>query len=50
VHHSFKKLERVLTLVIRRAKGLELMNLFFITHLSISSYKMGAFDLENYGF
>jgi hypothetical protein len=46
VHHSFKKLERVLTLVIRRAKGLE----FFITHLSTFDYKMGAFDLENYGF
>jgi hypothetical protein len=49
VHHSFKKLERVLTLVIRRAKRIELM-IFFITHLSTFGYKMGAFDLENYGF
>jgi hypothetical protein len=28
VHHSFLKLERILTLIIRRAKGLEIMNYF----------------------
>ncbi len=31
VHRSFFKLERILTLMIRRAKNLELMKLFFIT-------------------
>jgi hypothetical protein len=34
VHHSFFKLKKILILMIRRAKGLELMNFFFITHLS----------------
>jgi len=33
VHHSFWKLERILTLK-RRAKGLELMKFFFITNFS----------------
>ncbi len=40
VHHSFWKLERILTLMIRRAKGLELMNFFFITHLNTFGSKM----------
>jgi hypothetical protein len=29
VHHSFWKLEKILTLMNRRAKGLELMSFFF---------------------
>jgi hypothetical protein len=33
------KLERILTLMIRRAEGLELMN-FFITHMSTFDSKM----------
>jgi hypothetical protein len=33
VHHAFWKLERVLTLMIRKAKWLELMKIIFITHL-----------------
>jgi len=46
--HSFWKLERILTLMIRRAKGLELMKIVFITleHIWFKS----LFDLENYGF
>jgi hypothetical protein len=34
VHHSFWKLERILTLMIRKAKVFEVMNLFFVTHLN----------------
>jgi len=34
LHYSFWKLERILTLIIRTAKGLELMNFFFTTNLS----------------
>jgi hypothetical protein len=41
VHHSFWKLERILTLMIRRAKGLELIKNVFITHLSIFGSKKG---------
>ncbi len=33
VHHSFWKLERILTLMIRKPKGFELMKIIFITHL-----------------
>ncbi len=33
VHHSFWKLEKILTLMIRKTKGLELMKFVFITHL-----------------
>jgi hypothetical protein len=33
VHHSFWKLERILTLKIKREKGFELINTIFITHL-----------------
>jgi hypothetical protein len=35
VHHSFSKLENILTLMIRRAKGLELMKKKIITDFSI---------------
>jgi len=48
VHHSFWKLKRILILMIRRAKGFELMKIVFITiwtHLVQS-----VFDFENYGF
>jgi hypothetical protein len=48
VHHSFKKLERILTLMIRKAKGLELMNIIFTTNLNTFGSKM--FDLKNYRF
>jgi hypothetical protein len=48
VLHSFWKLGRILTLIIRRAKGLELMN-FFYNRLEHIWFKC-AFDLENYGF
>jgi len=34
LHHSFRKLEKILKLMIRRAKGLELMKTIFITDLS----------------
>ncbi len=34
VHHSFWKLKKILTLMIRRANGLELMKIAFITNLS----------------
>jgi len=34
VQYSFSKLERILTLMIRRAKGLELMKIIFMTLLS----------------
>jgi len=51
------KLEKILTLMIRRAKGLELMKFIFITNLSTFGSKifltlkiMDIFDLENYGF
>ncbi len=33
VHHAFRKLKRILTLMIKKAKGLELMKIVFITHL-----------------
>ncbi len=49
-HHSFWKLERILTLMIKRAKGLEQMKIVFITHLNKFGSKTCAFDLENYGF
>ncbi len=32
--HHLSNLERILTLMIRRAKGLELMEFFFITNLN----------------
>jgi len=34
VHHSFQNLERILTLMIRKAKGLELMKIVFIANLN----------------
>ncbi len=51
VHHSFFKLERILTLMIKKAKGLELMKIIFITHLSTFGSKMfltlKTIDFEN---
>jgi hypothetical protein len=51
VHYSFSKLERILTLMIRRAKGLEFMNYFFMTLLSTFGSKMfltlKIMDFEN---
>jgi hypothetical protein len=41
-------LERILTLIIKRAKGLELMKIVFITHLNTFGSKV--LDCENYGF
>jgi hypothetical protein len=49
VHHSFLKLERILTLMIRREKTLEMMKIIFVTHLSPFGLK-SVVDLENYGF
>jgi len=40
VHHSFLKLKRIVTLMIRKAKGLELMKIVFITHLSTFGSKV----------
>jgi hypothetical protein len=44
-------LERILTLIIRKAKGFELMNFFFITHLNTFGSKMflslKTIDFEN---
>jgi hypothetical protein len=40
VHHSFRKLERILTLMIRKAKILELMKIIFITHLNTFGSKV----------
>jgi hypothetical protein len=36
----FEKLERILTLMIRKEKGLELMRIDFITHLSTFGSKI----------
>ncbi len=51
VHHSFWKLERILTLMIRREKGFELIKNVFITHLSTFGSKMfltlKIMDFEN---
>jgi hypothetical protein len=47
----FLKLERILTLMIRMAKGLELMKIAFIIHLNIFGSKMfltmKIMDFEN---
>ncbi len=40
VHHSFWKLEMILTLIVRKAKGFELMKIVFITHLSTFGSKV----------
>jgi hypothetical protein len=40
VLNSFWKLERILILMIRREKGLELMKIIFITHLNTFSSKV----------
>jgi len=40
VHHFFWKLERILTLIIRREKGLEVMKIIFITNLSTFGSKV----------
>ncbi len=40
VHHSFQKLERILTFMIRRAKVIELMKIVFITYLSTFGSKV----------
>jgi len=34
VHHSFSKLERILTLMIISTKGLELMKVIFVVNMS----------------
>jgi hypothetical protein len=34
VHDSFWKLERILTLIIKKENGLELMKIVYITHLN----------------
>jgi hypothetical protein len=51
VHHSFWKLEKILTLMIIRAKGLKLMKIVYITNLStFRSNKLltlKIMDLEN---
>jgi hypothetical protein len=41
-------MERILTLMVRKAKGLELMIIFFITHLN--TFGSSAFDPKNYEF
>ncbi len=51
VHHSFWKLKMILTLMIRRAKELELMKIVFITYFSTFGSKMfltlKIMDFEN---
>ncbi len=51
VHCSFKKMERVLTLMIRREKGFEVMIFFLITHLNMFGSKifltLKIMDFEN---
>jgi hypothetical protein len=51
VHHSFWKLEKILTLMIRRAKGFKLMNYFFMTDLNTFGSKvfltLKIMDFEN---
>jgi len=51
VHHFFWKLERILTLMIKKEKGLELMKMIFIIHLSTFSSKvfltLKIMDFEN---
>ncbi len=49
VHHSFWKSERILTLMIIKAKGYELMNYFFNNQFEHIWFK-NAFDPENYRF
>jgi len=50
-HHSFLKLARILTLMVRREKGFELMIFFYITHLSTFGSKvfltLKIMDFEN---
>jgi hypothetical protein len=51
VHHSFWKLERILMLMIKMAKGFELMKISFITNLNTFGSKFKpTFDPKNYGF
>ncbi len=51
IYHSFWKLERILTLMIKRAKGLELMKIVLITHLNTFGPKvfltLKIMDFEN---
>jgi hypothetical protein len=41
-------MERILTLMIKKAKGIELMIFLYITHLN--TFGSSAFDPKNYGF
>ncbi len=54
VHHCFCKLERILTLMTRRAKGFELMKIIFIINLitfgSNVFLTLKIMDFENVGF
>jgi hypothetical protein len=51
VHHYYKKLKRILTLMIRRAKGFELMKNVFIIDLNTFGLNMfltlKMIDFEN---
>jgi hypothetical protein len=51
VHHSFWKLERALTSMIKKAKWFELMKIVFISHLNIFGSKvfltLKIMDFEN---
>jgi hypothetical protein len=51
VHHSFFKLEMILTLMVRKEKGFELMKIVFITHLNTFGSKvfltLKIMDFEN---
>jgi hypothetical protein len=51
VHHSILTLERILTLMIRKAKGLELIKIIFITNLNTFGSKvfliLKIMDFEN---
>jgi hypothetical protein len=51
VHHFFFKLERILRLTTRKAKGVELMKIVFRTHLSTFGSKvlltLKIMDFEN---
>jgi hypothetical protein len=51
MHHFFFKLERILRLMIRKAKGVELMKIVFQTHLNTFGSKvlltLKIMDFEN---
>jgi len=49
MHHSFSKLERILILMIKRKKGIEMGEIHFYNTFECIWFKC-AFGLENYEF